>query len=284
MHTYTYTHTHTITHHHTQMMSANIEDAAALYQQLEAAWNERDLSSVSKLLPQLKIQLLNLSFLPTGGRGNDLDTRELVLARNTLEIGALWSIEKRDIPSFQRYFAQLKCYYFDFGSLLPESPYKFNILGLNLLSLLAQNRLAEFHTELELLPVDELRNVYIKHPISLEQFLMEGSFHKVFLSKGNVPAENYNFFIDILIGTIRDEIASCAEKAYTQLSVTEATKMLMCESPQELEAYVEERGWVCEGEFFLFAQEEKKEELHFVRNSLLISQALGYARELEKIV
>ena len=147
-----------------------------------------------------------------------------------------------------------------------------------------QKTLAEFHTELELLPVDELKNIYIKHPISLEQFLMEGSFHKVFLSKGNVPAENYNFFIDILIGTIRDEIASCAEKAYTQLSVAEATKMLMCESPQELESYVEDRGWVCEGEFFLFAQEEKKEELHFVRNSLLISQALGYARELEKIV
>jgi len=265
-------------------MSANIEGAAALYKQLETAWNMGDLDSVGKLLPQMKIQLLSLSFLPTGGGGSDLDVRELVLARNTLEIGALWSIEQRDIPSFQRYFAQLKCYYFDFGSLLPESPYKFNILGLNLLSLLAQNRLAEFHTELELLPVDELKNVYIKHSISLEQFLMEGTFNKVFLSKGNVPAENYNFFIDILINTIRDEIASCAEKAYTQISVTEAAKMLMCESPKELESYITERGWVLQGEFFLFAQEERKEELHFVRNNVLISQALGYARELEKIV
>ena len=60
--------------------------------------------------------------------------------------------------------------------------------------------------------------------------------------------------------------------------------MLMCESPKELESYITERGWVLQGEFFLFAQEERKEELHFVRNNVLISQALGYARELEKIV
>lgn len=34
--------------------------------------------------------------------------------------------------------------------------------------------------ELELLPVKELQNnIYIKHPVSMEQYLMEGSFNKV---------------------------------------------------------------------------------------------------------
>lgn len=33
---------------------------------------------------------------------------------DVLEIGALWSILKKDIPSFERYMAQLKCYYFDY--------------------------------------------------------------------------------------------------------------------------------------------------------------------------
>ena len=46
-------------------------------------------------------------------------------------------------------------------------------------------------------------NAYIKHPLSMEQYLMEGSFHKVFLSKGNVPSERYNYFIDILLGATR---------------------------------------------------------------------------------
>ncbi len=263
----------------------SIDSAAAVYKQLSAAWDNKDLEAVGKLLPQMKILLLNLSFLPTGG-AQDVDVRELVLARNTLEIGALWSIEKQDIPSFHRYVAQLKCYYFDYGATLDESPYMYQVLGLNLLSLLAQNRLAEFHTELELLPVDKLKDVYIKYPISLEQFLMEGSFHKVFLSKGNVPAENYRYFIDILIGTMRDEIASCAEKAYTKVSVAEAAKVLMFDSFEELHAYVTARGWQQNesGEFFIFGLEEKKEELHFVRNSVLVCQSLGYARELEKIV
>ena len=34
--------------------------------------------------------------------------------------------------------------------------------------------------ELELLPVKELQsNIYIKHPVSMEQYLMEGSYNKV---------------------------------------------------------------------------------------------------------
>lgn len=263
-----------------------MDSAAVVYQELDAAWNSKDLEAVELLLPKMKLLLLGLSFLPTKASGSEVDTRELILARNTLEIGALWSIEKRDIPSFQRFMAQLKCYYFDFGSLLPESAYKYQILGLNLLSLLAQNRLAEFHTEIEHLPTEQLTNIYIKHPIALEQFLMEGSFHKVFLSKGNVPANNYNFFIDILINTIRDEIASCVESAYSQISAVEATRMLLVETEEDLASFVSARGWQkdASGSSFVFAQEELKEELHFVKNATLICQSLGYARELERIV
>ena len=46
-------------------------------------------------------------------------------------------------------------------------------------------------------------NIYLKHPVSMEQYLMEGSYNKVFLAKGNVPAESYIFFVDILLKTIR---------------------------------------------------------------------------------
>ena len=62
------------------------------------------------------------------------------------------------------------------------------------------------------LPSSELSNVYIKHPVSLEQYIMEGSYNKVLSLKGNVPAESYNFFFDILLNTVREEIASCLEK------------------------------------------------------------------------
>lgn len=37
-------------------------------------------------------------------------------------------------------------------SLLPPSPQEYHLVGLNLLRLLVENRIAEFHTELELIP------------------------------------------------------------------------------------------------------------------------------------
>ncbi len=199
------------------MSSKNLEETLSVYEQLESAWRRGDISTVGKLLPKMKVLLLSISFLPVG-KGSAIDPKELILARNTLEIGALWSIEDKNIPSFHRYVSQLRCYYYDYNEQLPDSSYKYHILGLTLLSLLAENRLAEFHTEMELLSTEEHKNIYIKHPISLEQFVIEGSYHKLFLSKGNVPAKNYNFFIDILIDTVRLEIASCAEKAYAQVS------------------------------------------------------------------
>ena len=83
----------------------------------------------------------------------------------------------------------------------------YELLGLNLLCLLSQNRLSDFHTELELLPPDILLgNPYIENPVQLEQFIMEGKYNKVIDTRYNVPAESYKFFIDVLLVTIRDEI------------------------------------------------------------------------------
>ena len=52
-------------------------------------------------------------------------------------------------------------------------------MGLNLLCLLALSRNAEFHVSVEKLPVDVLqKNHYIRHPVQLEQFIMEGNYNK----------------------------------------------------------------------------------------------------------
>lgn len=70
------------------------------------------------------------------------------------------------------------------------------------------------------------------------------------------------------------------------MSVVEATKMLLMDSTEQLVQFSEQRGWRRDetGQWFVFSQEEKKEDTHFIKNDLLISQGLGYARELEKIV
>lgn len=97
-----------------------------------------------------------------------------------MEIGALFSVATEDVDGFERFMAQLKTYYSDFDSVLPESPFKYELLGVNLLCLLCKNKIADFHTELEQLPPDTLQNnVYIQCPVRLEQFIMEGSYNKV---------------------------------------------------------------------------------------------------------
>lgn len=78
------------------------------------------------------------------------------------------------------------------------------LLGLNLMRLLAQNRIAEFHTELELVPPRLLHeDKFIRHTVEVEQCLMEGSYNKVVRNRDVVPAQEFLFFIDILIDTIR---------------------------------------------------------------------------------
>ncbi|XP_015706276.1 26S proteasome non-ATPase regulatory subunit 8-like [Coturnix japonica] len=147
-----------------------------MYEQLKGEWGPgraRNLNKCGEALGRLKLALLDLNFLPTGG--TELTKQQLVLARDILEIGAQWSILKKDIPSFERYMAQLKCYYFDYKDELPDSAFRHQLLGLNLLFLLSQNRVAEFHTELERLPARDIQtNVYIRHPVSLEQVRGEG--------------------------------------------------------------------------------------------------------------
>ncbi|KAK2191945.1 hypothetical protein NP493_42g09054 [Ridgeia piscesae] len=264
---------------------ASLRDAVTMYQTLTQEWNKRppNLDRCGEHLGKLKIALTYLTFLPT--QDTSATKQELLLARDILEVGAQWAIAKKDVAAFERYMAQLKCYYLDYRDDLPESAYKFQLLGLNLLRLLAQNKLAEFHTELELLPIKELhQNVYIKHPVSIEQYLMEGSYNKVFLARGNVPAESYNFFIDILLNTIRDEIAGCIEKAYEKIVFGEAARMLFFESEKPMKTYAQEHGWkLNKDNFFYFVHEESKTEEH-VPATDLVEKAISYARELEMIV
>lgn len=263
---------------------SNINDVATLYKQLKSEWStpNPNLSKCEELLSRLKIELTNLMFLPTSNA--TVSKQELLLARDVLEIGVQWSIASNNIPSFERYMAQLKCYYFDYKGL-PESSFKYQLLGLNLLFLLSQNRVAEFHTELELLPAEHIQNdVYIRHPLSIEQYLMEGSYNKIFLAKGNVPAKSYNFFMDILLDTIRNEIALCIQKAYEKISLKDVARMLYLPNEEAVKQFMTKRKWkLGKDNLYHFAPEIKKTH-EPIPSTELAEQAIDYAKELEMIV
>ncbi len=147
--------------------------------------------------------------------------------------------------------SQLKTYYNDYTRLI-KSPRCEELLGLNLLRLLAQNRISDFHTELETIDADQLENPFIRHPMQVEQCLMEGSYNKVWNSREKVPAPEYAIFMDILMTTIRcvlfqrkligrrNEIASCSESAYTNLPISDAATLLHFKTQDEVVAFAKE--------------------------------------------
>lgn len=59
-------------------------------------------------------------------------------------------------------------FYVNYRSVLPPSSQMYPLIGLNLLRLLSQNRLSDFHTALETIDLDQLQsNQFIKQAVDL---------------------------------------------------------------------------------------------------------------------
>ena len=216
----------------------------------------------------------------------------------------LLSIHLKDVRSFQRNIAQLRPFYTDFVQLLPASGRQADITGLHLLSLLSNNQLADFHSELELLMhQDRQRSAsasasassssapllslpQLQYPIQLEQWLMEGCYHKVFSpSSPPPPLPDCELFLSSLLSTVRDKIADSAQAAYRSYPLHKAPHLLMYDDPKDADAfiaYVKQRGWEIKGDQLVLPQPSK----HSTQVDQLdaIAQHLKYASELERIV
>ncbi|PVF99951.1 putative 26S proteasome non-atpase regulatory subunit 8 [Serendipita vermifera] len=237
----------------------------------------------TQLLAQAKLALIECGLLVPVGEHPE---QELIFARDILEIGAFWSIRIKDVPAFDRYFSQLQTYYTDYQSVLPPSPRQYPLQGLNLIRLLTQNRISDFHTTLESLPPETLQeNPFIRHPVNLERWLMEGSYSKVWNAREEAPAAEYKLFVDSLMGTIRNEIASCEEAAYNSLPMADAETLLFFNNKHDLMLFTQKRGWQPDlvRKVFTFPtkQDDKTAE---IPSRKIIAQALTCAKELEQIV
>ena len=88
---------------------------------------------------------------------------------------------------------------------------------------------------------------------------MEGSYSKVWNARSEAPAEEYRYFVESLMGTIRlvasscgiqdgrlilctyrNEIASCEEAAYNSLPVDDAMTLLFFTNPHELMLFAQQ--------------------------------------------
>ena len=181
-----------------------------------------------------------------------------------------------------------------------ESDVKYTVIGLNLLYLLVENRLSDFHSEviwtrilrfllifnqLELYADTVMHHPYIAFCTQLEQHLMVGSYDQVMEAAKHPPVECYSFFLNSLLETVRVNIADCAVASYRTLTMQAAKKILMFSTLDEARDFMEDKYpelLVVNDVIDLRSQKTcKSEEIPSMK---LISQTLAYAAELERIV
>ncbi|KAF2031057.1 hypothetical protein EK21DRAFT_64140 [Setomelanomma holmii] len=269
------------------------KELASVLQQLHKSLQSHDYQQSTSLLSKAKIALLNINALIPQEKSS---RKHLQLARETLELGAIISIRLKDTVSFTRYFQQLQPFHSLPEKTLPKDGGNASkVTGLYLLLLLSEGDYAGFHTLLETLEVAAAQDgkkleddQFIQYPIRLEQALMEGSYDRVWgqTKKDKVPSEEFGLFTEILIGTIRKEIASCSERAYPSIPVSDAKSLLFLDSEGSVVQFAKESGWVVKDSRIYFPQQEddylSKDIL--VTSDQVIENTLGYARELETIV
>lgn len=104
-------------------------------------------------------------------------------------------------------------------------------------------------------------------------------------AKGEAPDPLYLHFLDLLSNTVRDEIASCSERAYAGMTVESARKLLMFGSAAETESYCRQHGWdVASGRITFQADMDASAGAAQLSSMQLINNSLTYAKELERIV
>ncbi|KAB8229161.1 hypothetical protein ETB97_010356 [Aspergillus alliaceus] len=279
---------------------ANGADLRTLVSELHNALNRKQFDAANDLLGRAKrTLLLQNALIPTSSTSPEL----IALARDVLELGALSSIRQTDATSFTRYYQQLQPFYdlerdsSNAGKVDFKNSQRSKITGLYLLLLLSMGDSTSFHTVLEGL-VEEASlkgksvedDAYIKYPVELERNLMEGSYDKVWreTKSERVPSEDFGLFSNVLVGTIRSEIADCSEKAYPSLPISNAKNLLFLESEGAVIEFAQQRGWVLrDGRIYFPIEPEataRSEKDILVASTTIIENAIGYARELETIV
>ncbi|KAI5309168.1 regulatory particle non-ATPase [Ascosphaera atra] len=290
---------------------SGVQELKSLVSQLHQSLERKQFDNANTLLSKTKrTLLLTDALIPTPATSPEV----LGLARESLELGALITISQQDADGFRRYYQQLQPFYDIERHCIAsnEKPdprlnlgasQRSRITGLYLLLLLSVGDNEMFHSVLEGLVVEaSLRHrdieddPFIKYPVELERSLMEGSYDKVWrdTKSERVPAPEYGLFSSVLVGTIRNEIADCSEKAYPSLPIFNAKNLLFLDSEGAVSEFARARGWELRDGRIYFpeigdeseqaAQAAPSEKTVMWTSSSIIENALGYARQLETIV
>jgi 26S proteasome regulatory subunit N12 len=251
---------------------------------LEELVGEMENSPSTRTLRDIKLCMIQLPHM--NGQETSTAAQERRLCRSGLELACTFAVQGDDIQAFERDYAQLRPYYTQSDQLLEPSKRRFTIVGLRLMQLLVESRLADFHTELELVPDEGRADPCVAFATRIEEGMMEGNYSKVLRARTDVPSPLFAVFMDSIVDTVRDEMGRCCEAAYATLDAGAAQSMLRFDSAGELQAFAQKRdGWASEGGNLRFGGGvEKKVDKDDLPSLALVRQALMYATELERIV
>ena len=130
--------------------------------------------------------LIELDSLPPLCVDSPTAEAERALARDVLEHAVLLAVRREDKGAFQRHLSSLRPYYTNSAGIAVSESQN-TILGLNLLYLLVENRLSDFHCELELLSEQQQAHPAIAFCTKLDRHLMVGSYDQVMAAAANPP-------------------------------------------------------------------------------------------------
>jgi 26S proteasome regulatory subunit N12 len=158
----------------------------------------------------------------------------------------------------------------------------------------ANNEIAEFHSELETLENPEA-DQNLAYPIRLERWLMEGSYDKVWKTitqQSEFPSPEYAILAESLVATVRTEIALCSERAYASLPVANARHLLFFKTDQEIIEFASHRdNWTVKNGRIYFPHnaddgddQDVLPHLGSVPAESVISHTLDYAQKIETII
>ena len=242
-----------------------------LFKQLEACVKGGKIDEGKALLNQVKVAMLSSELNPS-------DTAKAIAA---LELGVLLAVQAEDLDAFGRTVALIQPYYYEHK----QTPRKLLVTGLYLMHLLVENRLSEFHSELELLTEQEASSPFISFPVGLERQLMVGIYDEILAVQP--PDALYQFFLDLTVQTVRDSIADCMEVSYKTLTLQQAASIMKLDTTQELLDYIHEArdDWILDDKNNLLTfQPAVSSGAQDIPSMEWIQQSLTYATEMERIV
>ncbi|EPS45848.1 hypothetical protein H072_160 [Dactylellina haptotyla CBS 200.50] len=284
-------------------VTVTMSDIPTLHTKLISSFTARTHTATLPLLATAKLALLKANVLiPSTSTPPQL----LLQGREILEIGALTSIYLSDTEAFNRYYNYLQPFYKVPANLIKPSQQEAKILGLYLLFLLSQGDAGGFHTALEVLNQEGKGDSengwqwgeYVRYPVTLERWLMEGSYDKVWEAtrKSKTPTEEFDVFTKILVSTLRQEIATSAQRAYPSLPISNAKNLLFLDTEKEVLQFSRERDWEVKDGRIYFPPEDEYDAADVpdtasvaaaksaIHSGTIIENTIGYANELEQIV